>query len=85
LVEVKEVVWSATFEQDVKKTKDGSIKERIMKQIVRIVENPDIGKPLRFDLKGERTVYLKPFRIVYKIDNGVLTLLRFEHRKGVYG
>ena len=84
MVEVKEVIWSNTFENEVKKLKDGLIRIRIKKQIVRIVENPDIGKPLRFGLKGERTVYLKPFRIVYKIDNGILTLLRFEPRDNVY-
>lgn len=84
MVEIKEVILNTTFEEEVKKIKDGLIKERIRKQIVRIVKNPEVGKPLRFDLKGERTVYLKPYRLIYKIDGYKLTLLRFEHRKEVY-
>jgi mRNA interferase RelE/StbE len=84
LVEVKEVIWNTNFESEVKRIRNRLIRERVTKQIARIVKNPEVGKPLRFDLKGERTVYLKPFRIVYKVDGDVLTLLRFEHRKEVY-
>ncbi len=84
MVEVKEVIWNTNFESEVKRIRNRLIRERVTKQIARIVKNPEVGKPLRFDLKGERTVYLKPFRIVYKVDGDVLTLLRFEHRKEVY-
>ncbi len=81
---MKEVIWNTNFESEVKRIRNRLIRERVTKQIARIVKNPEVGKPLRFDLKGERTVYLKPFRIVYKVDGDVLTLLRFEHRKEVY-
>ena len=84
MVEIKEVIWNINFESEVKKIRDRLIRERVTKQIARIVKNPEVGKPLRFDLNGERTVYLKPFRIVYKVGGNVLTLLRFEHRKEVY-
>jgi len=39
---------------------------------------------LRYDLKGERTVYVKPYRLIYAYQETVLYLLRFEHRKEVY-
>jgi len=36
-----------------------------VKQIKKIIANPDVGKPLEYALKGERTVYVPPFRIIY--------------------
>jgi len=78
------VIWTGKFEREVKKIKDGLIKERVMKLIEKIVEHPEIGKPLRYDLKGERSLYLKPFRLVYAFKDNTIFLLRFEHRGHVY-
>ena len=78
-----EVIYTEKFEREAKKA-DNSIKEKIKKQMKKIIENPHIGKPLRYDLKGERTVYIKPFRIIYSFSNNTVYFLRFEHRKGVY-
>ena len=73
------------FEREVKKIRDSSLKEKIKKQIEKAVNDPNIGKPLRFQYKGERTVYVKPYRLVYSWDGETLTFLRFEHReKEVY-
>ena len=68
-----------------KKVKNKSTKEKIKKQIIKIIKNPEIGKPLRFRLKGERTVYIKPYRMIYTLIKDKLCLLRFEHREKVYG
>lgn len=79
-----EVIWTDNFAEGVKKIRDGAVKERIKKQIAKIINNPNLGKPLRFELKGERTVYIKPYRLVYSVIGDVIYLLRFEHRKNVY-
>jgi mRNA-degrading endonuclease RelE of RelBE toxin-antitoxin system len=84
LVEVKSVVYTLKFEREFKKVKDSKVKERVKKQIEKIIENPGVGKPLRYDLKGERTVYVKPYRLIYPLEGETLFLLRFEHRKDVY-
>ncbi len=94
MVAITEVIWTNTFEEEVRKLKDSSFKEeevrklkdssfkeRIKKQIAKIVENPDIGKPLRFDLKSERIVYIKPYRLIYAVEGTKSYLLRVEHRK----
>jgi addiction module RelE/StbE family toxin len=81
---INTVVYTDQFEKNVKSIKDGSVKNRIKKQIEKIIENPDTGKPLRNVLKGERTVYLKPFRIIYTIAGDKLVFLRFMHRDDVY-
>jgi mRNA-degrading endonuclease RelE of RelBE toxin-antitoxin system len=44
---------------------DGSIKEKVKKQIARIIENPEIGKPMRYVRKDSREVYISPFRLSY--------------------
>jgi mRNA interferase RelE/StbE len=77
------VVFTEKFEKEIKKL-DNSIKQKIIPQIEKITKNPEIGKPLRYDLKGERTVYVKPFRIIYSFFDETLSFLRCEHRKGVY-
>ena len=81
---IKEVIWTQKFEDELKKVKDTAIKERTKKQIEKIIKNPEVGKPLRFKLKGERTVYIKPYRLIYSVIGDKLYLLRFEHRKKVY-
>lgn len=82
--EIKEIVWTQKFEQEFKKIKDRITQDKIEKQIKKVLKNPDIGKPLKYDLKGERTIYVKPFRLIYTVQQNKLILLRFEHRNGVY-
>jgi mRNA-degrading endonuclease RelE of RelBE toxin-antitoxin system len=85
MVEIKFVIPTEKFEKDFKKIKDMGLKEKLKKQIVKITENPDFGKPLRYDLKGEWAIYVKLFRLIYKVEGDKLILLRFEHRDEVYG
>ena len=67
-----------------KKIRKGPLKEKLEKQIKKITENPDFGKPLRYGLKGEWAIYVRPYRLIYKIEDDKLILLRFEHRDEVY-
>lgn len=78
-----EIIYTEKFEKEIKKL-DNFIKKKVTKQIEKIVNNPQIGKPLRYNLKGERTIYVKPFRIIYSFYNNIIYFLRFEHRKNVY-
>ena len=84
MVEIKFIVPTEKFEKDVKKIKDKGLKEKLEKQIHKITNNPSFGKPLRYDLKGEWTIYIKPYRLIYKVEGDKLLLLRFEHRGKVY-
>lgn len=79
-----EVVFSASFEKEFKKIRHATVKEHILKQVEKIVENPELGKPLRYSLKGERTIYVKPYRIIYAYNKESITFLVFEHRDTVY-
>tara|TARA_Y100000310_G_C20383437_1_gene669268 strand:+ start:276 stop:530 length:255 start_codon:yes stop_codon:yes gene_type:complete len=81
---IKQIIRTDKFERDIKSIKDGQVKEKIKKQIRKILENPETGKPLRYDLHGELSVYIKPFRLIYAVKKETLFLLRFKHRKEVY-
>jgi mRNA-degrading endonuclease RelE of RelBE toxin-antitoxin system len=84
LVVITEVVWTRKFERELRKLRDKTLKNRVKDQIEKILDNPETGKPLRFALKGERSVYVLPYRLIYAMQGETLYLLRFEHRKVVY-
>jgi mRNA-degrading endonuclease RelE of RelBE toxin-antitoxin system len=78
------VTYTHEFKKTIKKIKDNALKSRVIKQLRRIVENPEIGKPLSYALRGERTTYVKPFRIIYSYTKGEIIFHRIKHRKNVY-
>ncbi|MEK6844344.1 MAG: type II toxin-antitoxin system RelE/ParE family toxin [Nanoarchaeota archaeon] len=78
---VKEVRRSNNFLNRLKKL-DKSYIDKIEKILLKIIQNPEIGKPMRFDRKGTREVYIKPFRLSYAYDNykDILYLLDLYHK-----
>jgi len=59
------VEFDVPFERTVKKIKDNPLKEKVKKQIRKIIEYPEIGKPMMRNRKGTREVYVSPFRLSY--------------------
>lgn len=57
------------FEQDFQKLfskiKDPVLKDKIIKQVVKLKDNPELGKPMRYLRKGTRELYISPFRLSY--------------------
>ena len=53
------------FEKKLNKIKDGLLKLRLKKLIAKIIESPEIGKPMMYARKGTREVYIPPFRLSY--------------------
>jgi len=71
------VEYEPDFLKIISKIKDNTIKEHVKKQIKKILENPEVGKPMRYDRRGTREVYIKPFRLSYayiKHENKVVFL-----------
>ena len=62
----------------IKSKLDKSYLERVEK----IIQNPEIGKPMQNNRKGTREVYISPFRLSYSynLNEKVLTLLDFYHK-----
>ena len=71
--------------QFIKNTKhlDSFEREKLEKQIKKIIQNPQVGKPLKYK-RGERSLYIKPFRLIYATRSDEIILLKFDHRKKVY-
>lgn len=80
---VKEVIRTDSFLRKLSKA-DNSVLERIEKLIIKLYINPEIGKPMRFDRKGTREIYLPPFRLsyAYNKERDILILLDFYHKDG---
>lgn len=62
------------------KLKSKDIKNKIIKQISKIKENPEIGKPMKYQRKGTRELYLSPYRLSYKVENEIVYILALYHK-----
>ena len=49
----------------IRKIKDASVKEKIKIKIAKILEHPEIGKPMRYARKGTRELYIGSYRLAY--------------------
>ena len=78
------IIYTEEFKRDIRKVKDKSIQNRIKKMVKKIKNNPEIGKPLRYNLFGFKSIKIIPFRILYEIKDNLIILHKFEHRKDVY-
>ena len=59
------------------KIKDKLFQEKVLRQINKIIQNPELGKPMRYARKGTREVYIFPFRLSYlyiKNENKIIFL-----------
>ncbi len=74
------VIFDSFFEKDFRKIKEAAIKERIIKPISKIRENSEIGKPMRFDRKGTRELYISQFRLSYKVEGDIVYILALYHK-----
>ena len=77
-----EVGYSDDLLKIITKFKDASLKEKIKKQIKKIVEQPEIGKPMRYARKGTRELYIGSYRLAYAYikDKNKLIFLDLYHK-----
>ena len=60
------IIYAESFKKAFKKLIKSPLKEKIKKQISKIIDDPLLGKPMKYGRKGTRELYVKPFRISYK-------------------
>jgi tetratricopeptide (TPR) repeat protein len=53
----------STYREFLGSPASNSLKEKVKKQIKKILEFPEIGKPMRYVRKDSREVYISPFRL----------------------
>ncbi len=56
--------YAPKFQKSFKKL-DNSYKIKVEKLLIKILDNPQIGKPMQHNRKGTRELYAKPFRLSY--------------------
>jgi len=78
---VKEIIRTDNFLRRLKKL-DKSILDRAEKLVVKILNDPEIGKPMRYDRKETRELYIHPFRLNYIFDKSkeILIFLDIYHK-----
>jgi len=59
------VDYDSKFKEILSKIKDELFRIKIEKQIKKIINNPEVGKPMRNVRKGTREVYIQPYRLSY--------------------
>ncbi|MCX6741559.1 MAG: type II toxin-antitoxin system RelE/ParE family toxin [Candidatus Pacearchaeota archaeon] len=61
---------------------DNFVKEKVKKQVAKIIDNPEIGKPMMHERKGTREIYIKPFRLSYAYlrEENKIVLLDLYHK-----
>ena len=76
------VIFDRKFQQVIYKIKDSSVQNSIKNKIAKIIENPEIGKPMRYARKGTREIYVGSFRLSYKYskEENFVEFLEFYHK-----
>lgn len=69
-----DLIYSEQFEKTFEKL-DKSLKIKILKQLDKIADNPEIGKPMQYERRSTRELYVQPFRISYSYYKEELIIL----------
>ena len=77
-----DVEFEDQFKKIFSKLKDPMLKEKIIKQIMKLKENPELGKPMRYTRKGTREMYISPFRLsyLYISEQDLILMLDLYHK-----
>ncbi len=78
------IEYSESFKKVYSKIKDKNLRRKIYKQLQKLVENPEAGKPLRNKWKNHRTIRVEPYRIIYRIENDIIFVNCFDNRNKIY-
>jgi len=70
------------FKRSLSKVQNKAFKQQVKKQIAKLQANPTLGKPMRYERKGTRELYVRPFRLSYSYDESanLVTLLDLYHK-----
>jgi len=75
--------FTPTFLKETKKLKR-DMRLELEKVVLKILNDPTRGKPLRYSFKGCRSEEVGKYRVIYEIVRNSVVFHYFEHRKKVY-
>ena len=75
--------YKPIFKHFFNKIKGKLLKEKIIKQIEKIILNPEVGKPMKNIRKGTRELYINPYRLSYAYlsNEDKIIILDLYHKK----
>ena len=80
----KKVDYKKSVSKDLRNI-DHSHRIRVVNQIEHeLSEDPSAGKPLQGNFKGLLSFRCGDYRVIYKLTNESILILRISHRKDVY-
>jgi mRNA-degrading endonuclease RelE of RelBE toxin-antitoxin system len=77
---VVDVIFDPLFKKAFEKIKDKLLKDKVIKQVSKIKDNPEIGKPMRYGRKGTRELYVSPLRLSYEVEGDRIYILALYHK-----
>lgn len=77
------VEYTQQFEKDFNKL-DKQIQRRVLKEVLKLEDNPERLRALRYDLKGSHRMRIGVYRLVFTVKEDVVYLQYIEHRKKAY-
>ena len=84
--DIVSIIYSREVEDALKKLKkrNKDIFNRVGNQIIKILREPNIGKPLRYTLRNRRRVHVGSFVLIYEFHQGELRFIDFDHHDKIY-
>ena len=79
-----EYFYSVRFKKQYKKL-DSRQQELVKKKILKIAENPELGKPLHAPLQHFKSERVENLRIIYKMNEKMIEFAWIDDRGHVYG
>lgn len=64
--------------------KDPALHERIENQLIKIKREPQLGKPLRHELRNRRRLHVGSFVMLYEITGNEVKVTDFDHHDKIY-
>ena len=80
---MREIYYLGKFEDEFLSL-DKSIQLRIDSAVDKLLDTPELGKPLKNELAGFRTKRVGSYRVIYKFDEKYVYLYACKKRKEVY-
>ena len=77
-----EIRFDKKFAITFSKLRDELLRVKIKKQVKKISENPEVGKPMKNIRKGTRELYINSYRLsyLYDIKEKRVSILDFYHK-----
>ncbi len=76
--------FSDEFKKQMGKIRDNATLEKLKTAVKNILLNPEKGKFLSGNLKGKKSIRIKPFRLIFEVKHESIVFHTFDHRGKVY-